>query len=75
MHEKLRVSTEINNTLASSMVWSNNMHSLTTKKSTSNENLSKRMSEKIIGHVSFAGHYMDIMLDLLTSDGSNSSIT
>ena len=57
------------------MVFSNGKHSLILKKSTSSENLSKKMKvRKIIGRYFSAGHTMDTQ-DLLTGDSSNRSIT
>jgi len=45
-HENLRVSTKINNASTSGMVWSNNKHSLSAKKSTSSEICLKMMKVK-----------------------------
>jgi len=62
----LRLATEINNTLTSCIVWSNNKHLLNAKKIISSENLSKMMKvRKTIGHDFSVGHSMD-MRDLLS---------
>jgi len=71
----LRVSTEINNASTSGIVCSNYKGSLITKKSTSSENILKRMKvKKTIGYDFSVGHFMD-MPNLLTDNSSNSYVT
>jgi len=74
-HGKLRASTEINNASTSSIVCSNSKGLLITKKSTSSENLLKRMKvKKTIGYGFSVGHSMDMDMPL-TRNSSNSSVT